>query len=105
MPLHPPTGPHPPLPAPDPAPSDSMVGAAVIDPGSSAIQPVTRLATSPSLRTLPSVVPFRAPVRGDMIRNGSVGVYFMGEYIGGGSYGGVGGSDEPPPLDDDDIPF
>ncbi|MCA9651617.1 MAG: protein kinase [Myxococcales bacterium] len=89
MPLHPPTGPHPPLPAPDPAPSDSMVGAAVIDPGSSAIQPVTRLATSPSLRTLPSVVPFRAPVRGDMIRNGSVGVYFMGEYIGGGSYGDV----------------
>lgn len=53
------------------------------------VEPAPRLATSPNLRTLPSAAPFRAPVRGDMIRNGSVGVYFMGEYVGGGSYGDV----------------
>jgi hypothetical protein len=45
--------------------------------------------TTPSLRTLPSVVPFRAPIRGQMITNGSNGTYFIGEYLGGGSYGDV----------------
>ena len=83
------SGPHPEIPPGEPMPSDSMVGAARVDPNAPTPPPHPRLATSPSLRTLPSVVPFRAPVRGDMIRNGSVGVYFMGEYIGGGSYGDV----------------
>lgn len=64
---------------PSPLPADS---------GTPSVAP-TRLATSPNLRTLPSVVPLRAPVRGGMIRNGSVGVYFMGDYIAGGSYGDV----------------
>ncbi|MCH9686406.1 MAG: protein kinase [Deltaproteobacteria bacterium] len=85
LPLLPPAEP-PPAPL---SPGDSAAGAPIPDAGSSAIAGVPRLATSPNLRTLPSVVPFRAPARGDMIRNGSNGVYFMGEYIGGGSYGDV----------------
>lgn len=108
------TGPNPVLPRAEPpprigSPSDSAVGAPIVDldarPGTAPGQPsapppssppvpspdppMARLATQPNLRTLPSVVPFRAPLRGDMIRNGSNGVYFMGEYIGGGSYGDV----------------
>ncbi|MEM7152641.1 MAG: protein kinase [Myxococcota bacterium] len=83
------SGPHPEIPPGEPLASDSMVGTPQVDPNAPSPAPHPRLATSPSLRTLPSVVPFRAPVRGDMIRNGSVGVYFMGEYIGGGSYGDV----------------
>jgi serine/threonine protein kinase len=50
---------------------------------------IAHMQTTPSLRTLPSVVPFRAPVRGQMITNGSNGTYFIGEYLGGGSYGDV----------------
>jgi serine/threonine protein kinase len=81
------TGPHPALPRTEPppmpgSPSDSAVGASIVDPET------PRLATQPNLRTLPSVVPIRAELRGNMIRNGN-GVYFMGEYIGGGSYGDV----------------
>lgn len=94
------TGPHPVLPPAEPPPppglpSDSAVGAPIVDRQGTApgvappAPPIPRLATQPNLRTLPSVVPFRAPLRGDMIRNGSNGVYFMGEYIGGGSYGDV----------------
>jgi hypothetical protein len=83
------TGPHPTLPRTEPpplpgSPSETTVGASIGDPEAS-----PRLATQPNLRTLPSVVPIRAALRGDMIRNGSNGVYFMGEYIGGGSYGDV----------------
>lgn len=80
------TGPHPALPPtdPPPMPGDSISGGR--DPEAS---PLPRLATQPNLRTLPSVVPIRAELRGNMIRNGSNGVYFMGEYIGEGSYGDV----------------
>lgn len=85
------TGPHPTLPPTEPPPmpglpSDSAVGAPIVDPDGA---PAPRFATQPNLRTLPSVVPIRAQLRGNMIRNGSNGVYFMGEYIGGGSYGDV----------------
>ncbi len=85
------TGPHPALPPTDPppmpgSPTESTVGAPIVDPDGS---PAQRLATQPNLRTLPSVVPIRAVLRGEMIRNGSNGVYFMGEYIAGGSYGDV----------------
>lgn len=41
------------------------------------------------ISTLPAAVPFRAPVRGEMISNGSAGVYFIGEHIGSGSFGDV----------------
>lgn len=41
------------------------------------------------IQTLPHIVPFRAPVRGDMITNGSNGTYFIGAQIGSGSYGDV----------------
>ena len=83
------TGPHPTLPPTErpPLPSESMTNPS--GDGAHTEPPPPRLATSPALRNLPSVVPFRAPARGDMIRNGSVGVYFMGDRIGGGSYGDV----------------
>lgn len=42
-----------------------------------------------TLQTLPSVTPFRAPVRGEMITNGSNGTYFIGHHIGSGSFGDV----------------
>lgn len=42
-----------------------------------------------TLRTLPQVVPFHAPVRGSTITNGSNGTYFIGERIGSGSFGDV----------------
>lgn len=42
-----------------------------------------------TLRTLPQVIPFRAPVRGEMIANAGNGVYFIGEHIGSGSFGDV----------------
>ena len=42
-----------------------------------------------TLQTLPSVIPFRAPVRGEMISNGHNGAYFIGEHIGSGSFGDV----------------
>lgn len=45
--------------------------------------------THPAVQTLPSVFPFRAPVRGQMITNGSSGTYFIGAHIGAGSYGDV----------------
>jgi serine/threonine-protein kinase len=45
--------------------------------------------THPTVSTLPDVTPFRAPVRGQMITNGSNGIYFIGEFIGSGSYGDV----------------
>lgn len=47
--------------------------------------------TSPvrTLQTLPTPVPFRAPVRGEMITNGTNGTYFIGEHIGSGSFGDV----------------
>jgi hypothetical protein len=85
------TGPHPALPPTEPpplpgSPSDSATSAPIVDPGD---LPGPRLATQPNLRTLPSVVPIRAELRGNVIRNGSNGVYFMGDYIGGGSYGDV----------------
>jgi hypothetical protein len=85
------TGPHPVLPPTEPPPmpglpSDSAVGAPIVDPEA---PPGPRLATQPNLHTLPSVVPIRAEPRAAMIRNGSNGVYFMGDYIGGGSYGDV----------------
>lgn len=80
------TGPHPALPPtdPPPMPGDSISGGREPE-----APPLPRLATQPNLRTLPSVVPIRAELRGNMIRNGSNGVYFMGEYIGEGSYGDV----------------
>lgn len=68
------------------APTDSPVGTPIVGAGT---QPGPRLATQPNLRTLPSVVPLRAELRGNVIRNGSNGVYFMGEHIGEGSYGDV----------------
>jgi len=42
-----------------------------------------------TIQTLPHVIPFRAPLRGDMITNGSNGTYFIGERIGAGSFGDV----------------
>src|SRR5690606_11705125 len=48
--------------------------------------------TSPAIRTirtLPQALPFHAPVRGNTITNGSNGTYYIGERIGGGSYGDV----------------
>ena len=45
--------------------------------------------TLPTVQTLPSVIPFRAPVRGQMITNGTNGTYFIGEHIGSGSFGDV----------------
>lgn len=48
--------------------------------------------TSPvirTIRTLPQALPFQAPVRGNVITNGSNGTYFIGDRIGGGSYGDV----------------
>jgi len=45
--------------------------------------------THPAVQTLPSVFPFRAPVRGQMITNGGSGTYFIGAHIGAGSYGDV----------------
>lgn len=80
------SGPHPGALAPGSGPRAVVPS---LPPAAPPQPPPPRLATQPNLRTLPSVVPFRAPLRGDMIRNGSNGVYFMGEYIGGGSYGDV----------------
>jgi serine/threonine protein kinase len=85
------TGPHPVLPPTEPppmpgSPTDRAVGGTIVGPDA---QPGPRLATQPNLRTLPSVVPIRAEPRAEMIRNGSNGVYFMGDYIAGGSYGDV----------------
>jgi serine/threonine-protein kinase len=45
--------------------------------------------TLPTVQTLPSVIPFRAPVRGQMITNETSGTYFIGEHIGSGSFGDV----------------
>ncbi len=45
--------------------------------------------TRPRVQTLPGVVPFRPPVRGEMITNSTNGLYFIGEHIGSGSYGDV----------------
>jgi len=53
---------------------------------------VAQVDTSPrvqTLQTLPQVFPFRAPIRGSMITNGSNGTYFIGEHIGSGSFGDV----------------
>ncbi len=45
--------------------------------------------TLPAVQTLPRVIPFRPPVRGQMITNGHNGMYFIGEHIGSGSFGDV----------------
>lgn len=55
-----------------------------------------RLETHPAIplgsggpSTLPAAVPFRPPGEGEMITNGSAGMYFIGEHIGSGSFGDV----------------
>lgn len=45
--------------------------------------------TFPKVQTLPRVIGFRAPIRGQMITNGTNGTYFIGAHIASGSFGDV----------------
>ncbi len=48
-----------------------------------------KVSTQPRVQTLPGDLPFNTAIRGQMIANGSNGLYFIGEHIGSGAYGDV----------------
>jgi serine/threonine-protein kinase len=58
-------------------------------PPPSATSGYLEVSTQPRVQTLPGELPFNTAIRGQMIANGSNGLYFIGEHIGSGAYGDV----------------
>ena len=70
---------------PTPQPGDGTPVMVEPDPVSGPV----KVSTQPRVQTLPGDLPFNTAIRGQMIANGSNGLYFIGEHIGSGAYGDV----------------